>query len=244
MKRYFHIIEFLLSLSLFVGCEKEDININHVSPKTYNEEIAEDIKLTDIGCLTDNVIIGKKLENPYSLHNMKKACDDLFPATKGETALSDTLIVPNYLYVRFLPADSTDVNKLLESEYELYNYPLDYEIIGDPSDYYDSNVEEGKITWQYTAIPIESELPDVECEVLDVCYIPTETNNYSQIVREIEDRAFINTGNGDASGSNTGSGSSGTSSNKLRGTIRVLDTNLGYQGVKGIKVRARVFFEN
>lgn len=243
MKRYFHIIEFLLSLSLFVGCEKEDININHVSPKTYNEEIAEDIKLTDIGCLTDNVIIGKKLENPYSLHNMKKACDDLFPATKGETALSDTLIVPNYLYVRFLPADSTDVNKLLESEYELYNYPLDYEIIGDPSDYYDSNVEEGKITWQYTAIPIESELPDVECEVLDVCYIPTETNNYSQIVREIEDRAFINTGNGDASGSNTGSGSSGTSSNKLRGTIRVLDTNLGYQGVKGIKVRARVFLK-
>lgn len=251
MKRYFHIIEFLLSLSLFVGCEKEDININHVSPKTYNEEIAEDIKLTDIGCLTDNVIIGKKLENPYSLHNMKKACDDLFPATKGETALSDTLIVPNYLYVRFLPADSTDVNKLLESEYELYNYPLDYEIIGDPSDYYDSNVEEGKITWQYTAIPIGSELPDVECEVLDVCYIPTETNNYSQIVREIEDRAFINTGNGGTSGSSNGTGSSGstsggssgTPSNMLRGTIKVLDTSLGYQGVKGIKVRARVFLK-
>ena len=57
MKRYFHIIEFLLSLSLFVGCEKEDINFSHVSQKTNNEVIPGDIKLTDIGYLTDNVII-------------------------------------------------------------------------------------------------------------------------------------------------------------------------------------------
>lgn len=244
MKRYFHIGDFFfVSLILFAACQKEAF-LNHVTPKTDNEEIVAEIKLTDIGCLTDNVIIGKKLENPYSLRNMKKACDDLFPATKGEVALSDTLIVPNYLYVRFLPSDSTDVNKLLESEYELYNYPLDYEIIGDPSDYYDSSVEEGKITWQYTAIPIESELPDVQYEVIDVCYIPSDTpNNNHQIVREIEDRAFINTGNGGTSNSNNGGGSSGTSTNKLRGTIRVLDTNLGYQGVKGIKVRARVFLK-
>ena len=121
MKRYFHIIEFLLSLSLFVGCKKEDINFSHVSQKTNNEVIPGDIKLTYIGYLTDNVIIG------------------------------------------------------------------------DPSDYRDSNVEEGKITWQYSVIPVESEFPNIESEARDVCYISTETNNYSQIVREIEDRAFINT---------------------------------------------------
>ena len=121
MKRYFHIIEFLLSLSLFVGCAKEDINFSHVSQKTNNEVIPGDIKLTYIGYLTDNVIIG------------------------------------------------------------------------DPSDYRDSNVEEGKITWQYSVIPVESEFPNIESEARDVCCISTETNNYSQIVREIEDRAFINT---------------------------------------------------
>lgn len=108
MKRYFYIIEFLLSLSLFVGCEKEDVSFSHVSQKTHNEVIPGDIKLTDIGYLTDNVIIG------------------------------------------------------------------------DPSDYHDSNVEEGKITWQYSVIPVESEFPNIESEARDVCYIHTETNNYSQ----------------------------------------------------------------
>ena len=72
---------------------------------------------------------------------MKQACDELFPATKGEVALSETLIEPNYLYVRFLPTDSTEVKQLLDCNYELYNYPLDYEILGDPGDYYDSSVE-------------------------------------------------------------------------------------------------------
>lgn len=174
---------------------------------------------------------------------MKKACDDLFPATKGEAPLSDSLIVPNYLYVRFLPSDSTDVNKLLKSDYELYNYPLDYEILGDPSDYYDSSLEDGKITWQYTAVPIDSEIPDVPHEIIDVCYIPSYSPNGAaassnlQKFRIIEDKAFDDTGN-------TGYGGGTFTDDNLHGRITVYDTNLKcYQGVKGIKVRARVFLK-
>lgn len=145
-----------------------------------------------------------------------------------------------------MPSDSTEVNRLLDSNLELFNYPLDYELLGDPSDYYDSSLEEGKITWQYTAVPIEQEMPSVQHEVLDVCYIPTDdSNSKAEMIRAIEDRAFDNTGNvGAGSGGTTaGSGSSESSSNKLKGRIRVLDTKLGYQGVKGIKVRARVFLK-
>lgn len=235
----------LITLVLFTGCQK-----NHLIDKTNydsNNVILHDFEIADIGCLTDNVIIGKKLENPYSLSNMKKACDDLFPATKGEVPLSETLIEPNYLYVRFLPADSTDVNELIDCQYELYNYPLDYEILGDPSDYYDSSIEEGRITWQYTAVPINSELPPVHHEVIDLCYIPDgENTQNAQLISTIEDRAFdlVEDINGtEPSGSGNASSSSSSSNSRFNGTVRVKDTSLGYQGIKGVKVRARVFLK-
>ena len=248
MKKTSHLLNCFIILAMFVSsCEKTE-TLNMDESDIERSEFIHEIQLTEIGCLTDNVIIGKKLDNPYSIRNMRKACDDLFPATKGEVPLSDSLIEPNFLYVRFLPSDSTEVNTLLESNLELFNYPLDYEILGDPSDYYDSSIDEGKITWQYTAVPIEQEMPLVRHEILDICYIPAEnySSSDSRIIREIEDRAFDNTGNtgaGSGGSSSGGSGSSSSSTNKLKGKIRVLDTSLGYQGVKGIKVRARVFLK-
>lgn len=57
MKRLF--LKFAaLPLLLLAACEKESVTEKQLS----------DIVITDIGCLTDNVTIGSKLENPYGLH--------------------------------------------------------------------------------------------------------------------------------------------------------------------------------
>lgn len=122
--------------------------------------------------LTDGVIIGEKLRNPYSLEVMKQACDLLYPPTRGEDPVSDSLIVPNVKYVRFLPTDSVEYRLLMDSDLELFNYPLDYDILGDPSDYHDPSLPPEQITWQYTVMPIEQSPPINRVEVLGTGYVP------------------------------------------------------------------------
>ena len=220
-------------IGAFISCSKNEVFVQ--------EEVKE-YEITEPGILTDNVTLGRKLVNPYSVSVMKKACDALFPPTRGEAPASDSLIEPNYLYVRFLPEDSTDISVLTDSGLELYNYPLDYEILGDPEDYYDSSLPEGRITWQYTAVPIEDDIPDVEHQILDVCYIPNSSDStYNPTMERIEDRAIVIADNGDCGSGGTSPPSSG--GNTLNGRVRVKDTVFGYEGIKGIKVRARFFLK-
>lgn len=62
----------IVSVVLFSACEK---NCDLQSSETMGTENTTEFQITDVGSLTDNVIIGKKLDNPYSLKNMKQACD-------------------------------------------------------------------------------------------------------------------------------------------------------------------------
>lgn len=112
--------------------------------------------------------LGRKLNNPYQLRNMQLACDSICKLRN----LPTIVLVPTDLYVRFLPTDSTEFNALQALGTELFNFPLDYEILGDATEYRDSSLLESQMTWQYTTIPIGITLPDVEHEVLDTCYIP------------------------------------------------------------------------
>lgn len=102
MKKIFLLLISILFLSV-ISCDKVDI-VNIRENDIENPNAIFEVQITDIGCLTDNIIIGKKLENPYSIRNMREACDELFPATKGETPLSDSLIEPNfYMFGSCLP---------------------------------------------------------------------------------------------------------------------------------------------
>ena len=66
---------------------------------------------------------GKKLENPYSVSNMKKAFSSL---SQNRVASN---IVANHLYIRFLPDNAEEMNVLTsDTILKLYDYPFDYEI--------------------------------------------------------------------------------------------------------------------
>ena len=129
--------------------------------------------------------LGKKLENPYSVTNMKKA----FKSLKAKSTLATTsanastlsndveiAIKPTHLYVKFIPKNDEELSILeRDSTLILYSYPLDYEIIEGDGDYRDPNVPEGQPTYQYCAVKVDKKLPtEVESEILEELFIPDE----------------------------------------------------------------------
>lgn len=245
MKRF---ILLLIAGVVCVSC------VNNLDGIEVDNEV-ENTCLNDLLNLTDGVIIGQKLRNPYSIEVMKEACDLLYPPTRGETPASDTIIVPNVKYVRFLPADSTEFRLLMESGLELFNYPLDYEILGNPNDYRDPSIPPYRIQWQYTVMPIDQVMPIGNGEILELGYIPElDMPNLDVDLTELEQTALgivlekytngpvenpFPTGGGTSSGG--GSTSNGTNSPAPTGRITISDNGTTV-GVKGIKVRARNFF--
>lgn len=207
--------------------------------------------------VVDHSVLGRKLENPYSIGAMRAACEELYPATRGNTAAIDSAITPNYLYVRMLPEDSLEFNKIMDLDYEYYDYPLDYEVLGDPSDYHDPSVPPDEFTWQYTVVPIDDTLPKaVRYEILDTCLIPDNESSATASkegidLRQVEQRSYDIT-NPDESesssgGSSSSSGSSGSSSSTVSNTGKIMFySDLARSSslpVKGIKVRARRFLK-
>ena len=124
---------------------------------------------------TTSTIEGVKVPNPYSVEAMKAACDVLYPTTRTEGSISDEVIVATHIYARFLPTDKEQMDFLLDTGWELFNYPLDVEFDYDPSEYHDPSLPDDQITWQYTVIPIDTTLPtDITYEILEECYIPDD----------------------------------------------------------------------
>lgn len=140
------------------------------------------------GLVYDNdVELGKQIEDPYKIQNIQIAYQSLRDSGLLKT---DYEIKPNYLYVRFLPRDTQDYNLLaLKYKFELFNYPLDFELKNDVDyDYYhDKSVPADQITWQYTVIPIDQEIPAVKYEIMYECYIPEDDELKSTADRYIND---------------------------------------------------------
>ena len=140
MMRYSKAIFFISSL-LLLSCSKE---INSV--QTPKIDTAEEQKFGP------EIVLGEKLNNPYSLSNMQAAYESLVRTKSGEGIEVEELEA-NWLYVRVLPKDSTDVSFLIDSGLELFDYPLDYEIEVYGNSYHDPSIPEDEITWQYTRSP-------------------------------------------------------------------------------------------
>lgn len=141
------------------------------------------------------IVLGDRLENPYTTENMQEAYMALYP-TKSRSDVKTS-----HLYVRFLPADEEEFDMLTDSGLDLVDYPVDYEILVDGDYYHDPSVGEDSYTWQYAVVPADYEFPDVRYEILDECHI-TETDPVSRSAdgidwEAVEMEAFRLTGNGD-----------------------------------------------
>jgi len=121
------------------------------------------------------IVLGRKLENPYSVANMQKAFNSIKNQYRGFENVSMN-IVANYYYVRVLPKDESELDLLKDLGYELYEYPLDREIIQDGSYYVDPEIGEDKINWQYFVIPVNYKRNGLKYEILSTLYLHEENN--------------------------------------------------------------------
>ncbi len=203
---------------------------------------------------TTTTVLGEKLDNPYSVENMKIAYDSLTSSSSIKTLSSVNIQTTDY-YVRFHPTSDEQMEELDADSLVLFPYPLDYEIetYGDDYDQIDSTG--GK--WMYTSVPVDYEFrSDIEYEILEELYLPetveesseTTATSMSNMLALLEEKSLQLTGNADESDSSSISTSStiSTLSKKKRPTGYVYVENTetdSIDAVVGMKIRFRHWFK-
>ena len=226
MKNFFKL---LLPALLLASCGTEEGSPLALDPQNTNDK-------TEV-VAHGMIELGKTLENPYSRSNMAAALSELYP-TRSEAQIPVT-----DLYVRFLPKGAEDFSRLENLGVDLFDYPLDCEIITDGDYYHDPSIPEGEISWQYAVVPADFVFPaGIECEILEDCFIPDDTvptRGFEDVDWDVvETRSFEATGNGDMIPVATRA----KAKTKPAGKITIKDDKLGKTvGVSGVKITANVF---
>ncbi len=133
-----------------------------------------------------NVIrVIRKLENPYSVSNMKKA----YTALQKEGKMSAPMnIEATHLYVRFLPKDTAEIQKLYnDTTMHLFQFPLDCEL-SEGTFYQDPELKGSDLKWLYTRVPVGYVSPISGYEVLEELYLPAPeyySNQSQQVARRL-----------------------------------------------------------
>ena len=133
--------------------------------------------------------LGKQLENPYSVENMKKALESL--RANGRTEAIE--ITPTHLYLRFKPKNEEELSILKrDSTLILYDYPLDHEIEVMGNFYRDPALPPDQPTYQYCAVKVDKVLPtEVEYELLSDLFIPDEDRDGEEAPVRLASLDFI-----------------------------------------------------
>ncbi|MEO8533683.1 MAG: hypothetical protein ABI441_08030, partial [Flavobacterium sp.] len=129
--------------------------------------------------------LGKKLENPYAVANMKKALDNVkSKISKSKFAKSDEdfQIETSHLYVKINPKNAEEEAFLKRDTSQVFfDYPLDYEFPDDVSEKIGTRNPE-IISSYYVAVPKDYDFPKgIEVEVLEELYIPEQDPYFENI---------------------------------------------------------------
>jgi len=149
MKKLRFLILILFTTLFFQSCQKQNFNeIDNVK----NE---------------NRIFPTKKLQNPYSVANMRKAYENIY----GKDKSSD--IQTTHYYIKFKPKNEDDLT-LLEKDtiLELYDYPLDYEPYKGKDSFHDPRVPDNQPTYLYAAVDVNHTIPNVDYEIIEDLYIP------------------------------------------------------------------------
>src|SRR3989304_2448668 len=146
------------------SCDKEELQPEIQEP-IQNETLDEDFNQKD-----GMVVLGKKINDPFAIYNMREANSNLKSAG---TDVPEENIEPNKVYLRFLPKNEDEWQILkTDTNIVLFDYPLDYEIEVYGTYYHDPEIPDSSITWQYTVIPVDYPIPNIAHEILYEVYIP------------------------------------------------------------------------
>lgn len=185
------------------------------------------------------IVLGGRLDNPYSVSNMKSAYESVYPGrASSDVSCTD-------LYIRFLPKDDAELERFRASGLPIIDHPMDYEIVREGDYYHDPSLSSDAITWQYAVVPVDYEFPkELRYEVIQQCFLvdnrpstKADPNTDWDMVEEAAYRLSGNAGMYDRALTKAGDVNPS-------GRISIVDEkyNAGQCiGVSGVKVQCNVF---
>lgn len=228
-----------------LSCSKFDENLNQSSG--IKNTLSTNSLITENSAYRDGeLILGKQLQNPYTLANMSRAVADL--NKEGLSTLKPENIRATHYYVKFMPADSVQMERLdADKNLTLYPHPLDYEIIQRGNEYQDPSAPRGAYAYQYASVRVGQALPKVHHIILSNLYIPEEDpilkgEEHEAYLDRLLDRAYILTENYQDT-IKADKGKSQKPEYHPGGKIQIFDTRLNALiGLQGVDMRARRWF--
>lgn len=122
--------------------------------------------------------LGQKLENPYSVTNMKRALDSVkakMTISKSAKSTSEFNVRISHLYVKIEPKNAAEEALLKRDTSQVFfDYPLDYEFPKEVSEQIGTNNKDS-IGSYYVAVPKDYVFPaGIRTKVLEELYIPEQ----------------------------------------------------------------------
>lgn len=162
----------------------------HDEPPTVVEQ-PQELSVQE-GLATDSLtqtVLGKKLENPYSVTNMRKAFTSLRQKDEfatyglsvqqfsqngatGEDATEEEMIETNHHYVRFWVENDEQRQQLVADSLQLSDIPLDVEVVEGGDYYIEESETEQEAHWVYTAVPTSYDFdPNIQHEIIEDLFL-------------------------------------------------------------------------
>ncbi|MBQ3619831.1 MAG: hypothetical protein II939_16925 [Bacteroidales bacterium] len=150
-----------------------------------SEPLQETVEINKIIDTTKMVSVishwGNKIEDPYSVTNMRKAYDQLIqkePNSITKAGLVKEQITPTHLYIKFIPKTNQELIILQDDGIlNVVPFPLTYDFEGFNGIYRDPECPLGQPTYQYSVVPKEYMLPNIEHIIIDSLYFPLDVDN-------------------------------------------------------------------
>ncbi len=181
MKKIFYLLSVFV---MFSSCNNDDIlkdtesdTTSNYASKQIDEEEKPDVHMP--------IVLGEKLENPYTVTNMQKAFD-YYNSVVPNSPFHGITVKASHYYIKIIPSTLEDLEMLDQLDNSddanapvLHDYPLDYKIEQE-GDYYVMPKKESDIYHPaYTVIPVNYQFPSsISYEIIDEIYEPADGNQY------------------------------------------------------------------
>lgn len=184
----------LLFLFLSLSCQK----IDFISDSSQEEDFNSKSTTMQYNNPDSPMLLGRRLENPYTVANMQLAYEEL--KNEGNVSLPLLSIATTHYYLCYKPSSIEDLNNLEEiRSLELFDFPLDYEIIRNGNYYRKPGLADSIPTWHYSTVSLGEwegvldslRMYSIPYEVLDSLYLTISDISLRGINIEADDIYFL-----------------------------------------------------
>lgn len=172
-KNLLAVLTIIVTSCFFYSCSIEDDNsLNSQIALMQNDEsthVGAEVRFERDDVTNEGkIILGKKRNNPFKVSNINLAKALVY----GQSVPNK---VASHKYIKFKPSTMEHLDILEDwdtyGKVSIFDFPLEYEIVTEGESYIDPSVSDYIYTYQYTSIPVGTQIPNVPYEIIDELYI-------------------------------------------------------------------------